>query len=230
MDAESFNDAQEQSEIPSVKKESLLGQERSEWSYFSDAEDKELRELEEKLDELRGRSDAPEQKYIDPLESETVGTGAFFTNNPSDEFLNKFKPNASDADRESLRTYMIQHVNKRYFGCSDVRGCVFVLIREPDSEVFSLGHLPFNSAEDKEGMERKMELLTAPIDSDNVRVDIVGAYEEEASIDTLAAIVKELEDKYHDVTYETVDVLNRNSGDRKPYYDGAEGKVYESSL
>lgn len=230
MSIESLNGSQEQFNSSGIEKESLLGQERSEWSYFAGTEEEELRELDERIGGLREQSEPPARKYIDTLESENVGTGAFITNNPSEEFINEFRPNASEGDKESLRSYMTQHSDRRYFGSTDVRGCVFVLVREPDSEVFSAGHIPFNSAEDKEGMERNMDLLTTPIESEAARVDIVGAYEEEASIDTLAAIVKELEDRYQNISYETVDVLNRNSGDRKPYFDRVDGKVYESGL
>lgn len=59
----------------------------------------------------------------------------------------------------------------------------------------------------------------------DIKYDLIGGFEEDASVDTVAAVADSVRNRFTKVEYRTLDVLNRKSGDRRPLFDTQTGKM-----
>jgi len=159
--------------------------------------------------------------------------GSFVTNLVTDEVLNSFEDGSNDPLRNAMRNarkkVLEEEGKKRYWGAEDVRGCLFVVLTTPDGAIKAGMHIPFNAADDKESFDSTLVTLFSPFFSsqENITCYLVGGFEEETSVDTLGAIVDSINRKFKNVDYNTVDVLRRKSGERRPLFDTETRKMFQ---
>lgn len=207
---------------------------RNPYAYFSsDLTEEDLAKVDQDLQNLRDRSqDLDRVPKPDDEDFARIGTGAFLTNHLTADVIRSYGENG-----DLIAGYMQKQSGRRYWGDTDVRGCLFAVlsggINEQGNPILSAMHIPYDAASDRETLERMVGRLVSPF-SDNpdtpVAVYLAGGYEEEESVDTIAASVSELTESLGNYDIKQVDVLGRSGAVRRPVFDTKEGKLSEIQL
>ncbi len=199
--------------------------------YFRGANEETIKDLETELGGLRMVSGAGRQETMPPPVSSEycqVGTDSFITNRPEkiaealrSGQIKEVIGHRSEEEIRQLESYLRFKAERRYWGATDVRGCLLVvLVGSGENPALSAMHLESASVADRESFLEKMGYLTAPLRGEKeITVHLVGGYEAETSVATALAAVHELRQNFPSLRFGTVDIFGKEGGVRTPILD-----------